>query len=267
MAVHAYQTIVHVSDLTEHDAHAFELAVVLAASFDARLVTLHAARTGEPSRPMPSPTEVTARIGWPKGPAAYEGIRHVCCDDPVDTTLDALRMLEPDLIVLGTSQKQGVQRFLAGSVSEAVLRNCTAPTIVVPHGAGNLLNADHDIALRRVVLPAGDAACLEASAHAFCSLLYGLMIPETPMGVVLHFGDGAAPELVEPCEGVQWQLEHHPGKTVDGVLTFLQERGADLVVMATRGHDSFLDAVRGTHTERVLRHASCPMLIVPMAGQ
>ena len=267
MSVHAYQTIVHVSDLTEHDDHAFELAVVLAASFDARLVTVHAARMGEPTRPMPSPAAVIERIGWPKGPAAYEGIRHVCCDDPVDTTLDALRTLAPDLVVLGTSQKQGMQRFLAGSVSEAMLRNCTAPTIVVPHGDGNLLDGNHDLALRRIVLPAGDAACLEASAHALCSLLDGLVLPAEPLGVVLHFGDGTAPELTAPCEGVQWQVEHHPGKTVEGVLTFLDERGADLVVMATRGHDSFLDAVRGTHTERVLRHSTCPMLIVPMAGQ
>lgn len=266
MTVHAYQTIAHVTDLQDHDQNAFELAVVLASTFEARLFTVHAARAGEESRPMPSAADVVERLGWPRGPAAYEGIRHVCCDDPVDTTLDALRTLQPDLIVMGTAQKDGMHRFLAGSVSEAVLRNCTAPTLIVPHGAGNLLDANNDLRIRHVVLPAGDPACLEAAAHALCSLVDGMVI-DSPFGVVLHFGDSEPPALDPPCEGVQWQVENHPGKPVDGVLTFVNERGADLVVMATRGHDSFQDAVFGSHTERVLRSVGCPMLVVPMQGQ
>ena len=35
----------------------------------------------------------------------------------------------------------------------------------------------------------------------------------------------------------------------------------DLVVMASRGHDGFLDALRGSTTERVLRQVTCPLLV------
>jgi nucleotide-binding universal stress UspA family protein len=37
-----------------------------------------------------------------------------------------------------------------------------------------------------------------------------------------------------------------------------------LVVMATRGHDGLKDALLGSNTERVLRAAGRPMLIVPL---
>jgi nucleotide-binding universal stress UspA family protein len=38
---------------------------------------------------------------------------------------------------------------------------------------------------------------------------------------------------------------------------------ADLVVMATKGHDGFLDMLRGSKTERVLRAVRCPIMAVP----
>ena len=37
----------------------------------------------------------------------------------------------------------------------------------------------------------------------------------------------------------------------------------DLMVLATQGHIDFLDALRGSTTERVLRGAHCPVLAVP----
>jgi len=36
---------------------------------------------------------------------------------------------------------------------------------------------------------------------------------------------------------------------------------ADLIVMSTRGHDSFADRILGSNTERVVRHAPCPVLV------
>jgi nucleotide-binding universal stress UspA family protein len=33
------------------------------------------------------------------------------------------------------------------------------------------------------------------------------------------------------------------------------------VVMSTRGHDSFSDHILGSNTERVVRHAPCPVLV------
>jgi nucleotide-binding universal stress UspA family protein len=39
---------------------------------------------------------------------------------------------------------------------------------------------------------------------------------------------------------------------------------ADVVAMPTAGHHGILDALRGSTTERVLRHAGCPVLAMPI---
>jgi nucleotide-binding universal stress UspA family protein len=54
-----------------------------------------------------------------------------------------------------------------------------------------------------------------------------------------------------------------PGSVVDEILAAAAESQANLIVMATAGHQGFLDALRGSTTERVLRHAPCPVLAVP----
>ena len=55
------------------------------------------------------------------------------------------------------------------------------------------------------------------------------------------------------------------GQPVETILRAATERNADLIVMATAGRQGFLDALRGSTTERVLRHAPCPVLAVPSA--
>jgi len=48
------------------------------------------------------------------------------------------------------------------------------------------------------------------------------------------------------------------------IETILDEAdGAGLIVMPTRKRDSLLDMLRGSHTERVMRQAPCPVLAIP----
>jgi nucleotide-binding universal stress UspA family protein len=50
---------------------------------------------------------------------------------------------------------------------------------------------------------------------------------------------------------------------VDEILKAEANWRPDLMVLATQGHIGFLDALRGSTTERVLRGAHCPVLSVP----
>ena len=50
---------------------------------------------------------------------------------------------------------------------------------------------------------------------------------------------------------------------VEMILKTAIEIDADLIAMPTAGHHGILDAMRGSTTERVLRHAPCPVLATP----
>ncbi len=53
------------------------------------------------------------------------------------------------------------------------------------------------------------------------------------------------------------------GEVVTEILTVARAQAVDLLVMATQGHDGWLDVLRGSTTERVLRRIHCPLLAIP----
>jgi hypothetical protein len=82
---------------------------------------------------------------------------------------------------------------------------------------------------------------------------------------LLHVGDGAeVPTVALPEDPVcNWNTLRRGGDVVEGITRAADEREVDLIVMATAGSEGFLDALRGSVTEQVLRRAPCPVLAVP----
>ena len=62
-------------------------------------------------------------------------------------------------------------------------------------------------------------------------------------------------------ESIELQLLRGDGDVVEAILRHAED--ADLVVMATRGREGVLDALRGSVTSRVVGAAPCPVLAVP----
>jgi len=54
-------------------------------------------------------------------------------------------------------------------------------------------------------------------------------------------------------DGWEWKSIIRRGNAVDMILKLADEISPDLIVMATKGHQGFLDAVRGSTTDQVLR--------------
>ena len=82
--------------------------------------------------------------------------------------------------------------------------------------------------------------------------------------ILFHVGDRPAPTpaLTEGA-GWTWLTEHAQGEPVAEILAAADKHAADLIVMATAGHEGVLDVLRGSTTEQVLRGAPCPLLAVP----
>jgi nucleotide-binding universal stress UspA family protein len=82
---------------------------------------------------------------------------------------------------------------------------------------------------------------------------------------LLHVGtEKGMPTLFLPHHpGYQWEERMANGDAVEVILKEAEMWPADLIVFTTQGHMDFLDALRGSTTERVLRGAHCPVLAVP----
>jgi len=61
-----------------------------------------------------------------------------------------------------------------------------------------------------------------------------------------------------------WRRISSGGEPVNQIIKVAQQHSVDLIVMATAGHNGFLDVLRGSVTEQILRRVPCPLLAVPV---
>ena len=61
------------------------------------------------------------------------------------------------------------------------------------------------------------------------------------------------------------RFEVRKNKIYEEIIRVAEEIEADLIVIATEGHNGILDALFGSTSEQVLRHSTCPILSIPVA--
>jgi nucleotide-binding universal stress UspA family protein len=67
-----------------------------------------------------------------------------------------------------------------------------------------------------------------------------------------------------PAQFDNFPVDLRNGDVVETILQVAADMKANLIAMATAGHQGLLDAIRGSTTERVLRQAPCPVLAIPV---
>ena len=80
---------------------------------------------------------------------------------------------------------------------------------------------------------------------------------------LLHVGD-TPPSVQLRGQTRPLPVAHRNGDVLDAVLDVANDWSADLIAMATAGHQGFMDALRGSTTEQLVRQAPCPVLAVPL---
>jgi nucleotide-binding universal stress UspA family protein len=185
--------------------------------------------------------------------------------DPLAAMIDYCEKHPPDLLVLATHQRAGLDRWLHKPVAEPLARRARAMTLFVPtHGQGFVSPANGAVTLRRVLIPVDHAPHAQAAVEEGFFLAEGLACHNVEFRL-LHVGtERGMPTLFLPHHpGFQWSERMVNGDPVDVIVKEASGWQPDLIVFTTQGHRDFLDALRGSTTERVLRAAQCAVLAVP----
>lgn len=253
-------------------------ALCVAAAFRAQLVLAHVRERWDDEDPWsdaPIPRTLLVRWGLATAESARGVLKGMGVDvrranalgfDVVAELTEIGRRHAPDMLVAGTHQRQGFDRVLHGSVAEALARRLLCPALLIPHGVRGFIEPETGVVrLRRVLLPVGgdiDPRPVLATALELLTAL-GVRDPEV---VALHVGDpNGAPSLPRP-EGVDLTWVFRDDVVSQAIIAEAAGCSPDLVVMATRGHDSLFDVLVGSTTERVLRGLRCPLLSLPVGG-
>lgn len=223
--------------------------------------------------------ESLARVG----PPDLDVVRAVeRAPSPARGILDYADRHAIDLVVMGTHGRRGFRSLLIGSVTEEVIREAAVPVLAVRERE----LVEPPVPPSRIVVPLdfSDAAVptvrtareIAAPFHAELLLLH--VIEEV---LVPDFYYPAAPALYGPelrseagdrlhetfvaAGGPAVRVTYHVigGRAALDIPRFVEEHAADLVVMPTHGLSGVERLLLGSTTDKVLRRAACPVLVLP----
>jgi len=274
-----FQNIIHPTDYEKAGISAFAHGLKLAVASKGRFTILHNEQdelADEARREaFPGVRDTLANWGLLDLGAAPESVEEAvgCRVSKIDlagnTTVSGvvnfIERHEADLVVLGTAAREGLPRWLKGSVAEQVAQKSGLATLFLPHGTRGFVDpATGELHLASLLIPVDLYPSPVAALQAAVSLIELLDAQEARLHI-LHIGThDTSPALDLPA----WLTDRTErltlqGAVVDTIVAAADQVDADLIVMATEGRHGFLDALRGSTTEAVLRRAHRPLLAVP----
>lgn len=296
------RTILVATDFSDTAAAASEWAMEIALSHGARVELIHALALPltAPSLALdaePLDAQLRERAALRLEEAAALG-RHRGIDvevrsamgSPRSVILERIEELHPDLVVLGTEGRTGLQQRLLGSTSRRVVQGSTAPVLVV-HPS----DRDQHRTIQTVLVPTDFSEDAHAVADAARRLLlppdshaepprlvlfhaYSLPVEYTAYGLIptsLDYlrdtGAEAEAQLEQAAqvlrqEGLTVETVAREGFAPEVIVQEARERQVDLIALGTHGRSGFAHWFLGSTAEQVVATAPCPVMTLRRQG-
>lgn len=206
-----------------------------------------------------------------------------------DGIVDYERQHDVDLIVMATHGRCGMERLLMGSVTEDVVRHSSCPVFTVHSG----FTDESEGQFRRILVP------VDFSEHSNVSLVYAnelagmydasidvlhileeTVLPHVygiePVAVALPELEDRTEQALEELtqtvkdtggDGVPVELHVVVGHPSSDIIQFATQHQTDLIIIGTHGRSRLMRLLLGSVTEKVVRHAPCPVFTVKSFGK
>ena len=230
---------------------------------------------------------------WPKI-AAKHGVNlktKIVHDDTHSVATSIVKTaddLESDLILMGTQGREGLERWLVGSVAERVARQANQPVMLLRWRGSAPMQSSFDSILVPVDGSEASRAALwtadELSKQLGANLHFLHVLPDIPLPMSDGLGFGTMTYRPEPWieavenegkaiinnakelstqDNVQTTIVPSSGaRTAQAILKFAKAQHSSLIVIGTHGRRGFDRLLLGSVAEGVMHHADVPVLLV-----
>lgn len=269
--------ILHPTDFSRGSEVAFAHALKLALVTKAELEILHVDRHPEhvPWSAFPGVRETLIRWEVLPASASTADVARLRISvfkailggkEPLLPILEHLEHRPADLVVLASHHTAGLDRWLHKDVANHIARLAKKTTLFVPHRLKGFVNIETGKpSLDRILVPFDFTPHPQPAIDA-AEELVRLMQTGSVSCDLLHVGPDDTslpdPHIPEPPM-MRWERTCLEGDAVNEILTFAKQRSVSLIALTTTGHHGFLDALRGSTADQLLREAPCPILAVP----
>ncbi|MDS0295032.1 universal stress protein [Halogeometricum luteum] len=199
---------------------------------------------------------------------------------PDKVILDYADENDVDLVVMGTHGRTGLTRYVAGSVTERVLRLSEVPVLTVRAAEGREASGyeevlvptdgseyaeaavDHGLAVAEAAGARVHAVNVVDLGGMTASATYGL--PEDVVARIEADGEAATEEVASRARdrGLEAVTDVRRGSAARTLLDYVDRKDIDLVVMGTAGRTGLDRYLLGSTTEGVVRRSDAPVLAV-----
>lgn len=261
---------------------ALDHALEIATDHDATVTLLYVADTNKPSQTRAGTNVVDVleregdeivsdareRAADSDAPATTDVVQGM----PYDAIVDYAERKDVDLVAMGTHGRDGLKRYVVGSVAERVVNTAPMPVLTV--------RAIDDLPVypyESVLVPT------DGSEHATTALRTGAAVAKRhdatlhllavlEDGLLGSVGGGSdrerqARDLIEDAKSMATDTgvdnvvtAVESGSVPTEITSYTEAAEVDLVVMGTHGRTGLDERLLGSITERVLRTASAPVL-------
>jgi nucleotide-binding universal stress UspA family protein len=178
------------------------------------------------------------------------------------------------MVVLGSRGLGAMRRALMGSVSDSVVRHAPCPVLVVrseplAFPTKILLATDGS---EEATLAASTAAELAKGTDSELHVVHvGSFVPTFLAATEAEPGQSAREARktlddevgsIQAADGTVVQAHLRFGGAPEEVVVLAEDLGAGLIVVGSRGRGGIRRALMGSVSERVVRHAHCPVMII-----
>ena len=188
---------------------------------------------------------------------------------PAHELTRAALKVDATYIVVGTEGYRGLERFLSGSVAEALVRRSNQPVIVVGPEAAR--QSVHTLPWERLVFACDIKRGVTEAARLVGNLAVSHHASLTIINVTPDRIERLDEEQLGAFEGVMsrdvWlnvkpQCVIRSGEPGEEILRMVEESEADLLVMSARGGGRWLTHLQAGIVARILRSCPCPVMIL-----
>jgi nucleotide-binding universal stress UspA family protein len=184
-----------------------------------------------------------------------------------------------DLVVMGTHGRTGLTRYVAGSVTERVLRLSDVPVltvrtvdeemseygeVLVPTDGSEYAEAavDHGLAVAEAAGARVHAVNVVDLGSMTASATYGL--PDDVVARIEADGEAAVEEVASRARGrgLEAVTDVRRGSAARTLLDYVDRKAIDLVTMGTAGRTGLDRYLLGSTTEGLVRRSDAPVLAV-----
>ena len=181
--------------------------------------------------------------------------------DPFEAIVEKTKDCTDALLVLAPRKRSKVSALFQRSISLALMRATRLACLMVPEGSRPIVDPKGVVTIGRIIIPVEEPSSVPRMLRVAQDLV-ALFQVGRPSITFVQVGQAAEHEFELPTEFTwSWELQRLAGEPAGAIIRLAAVEQASLIIMETFGKEGLLEIFTGSTTERVIKNASCPVIV------